>query len=88
MFKEGKNAEGAAVLLTAAELVKRAAVLLAPFTPGLSQKVWDQLGFDGDICRVKLTDPVMTKPIPAGQIVRNQGPVFLRLEDAAPVSKT
>lgn len=87
MFKEGKNAEGAAVLLTSAELVKRAAVLLAPFTPGLSQKVWDQLGFEGDICRVKLTDSVMVSPIPTGQAVRNQGPVFLRLEDAAPAGK-
>jgi methionyl-tRNA synthetase len=87
LFKEGKNAEGAAVLLTSAELIKRAVVLLAPFTPGLSQKVWDQLGFGDDICSVKLTDSVVSNTIPTGQAVRNQGPVFQRLEDPAAAAK-
>lgn len=82
-FKEGKNAEGEAVLLTSLELVKRATVLLCPVIPGISAKIWHQLGFDGSIEKVVLTDAVFTNMIPAGQQLRNQGPVFQRLEDVA-----
>lgn len=82
LFKEGKTAEGAGVLLTALELVKRATVMLCPITPSLSQKIWNQLGFDDEVQKLKLTDKVVSSPIPSGQALRNQGPVFLRLEDA------
>jgi len=85
LFKEGKKAEGEAVLLTSLELVKRATVLLCPVTPGLSAKIWHQLGFDEPIEKVVLTDSVVSKVIPAGQLLRNQGPVFLRIEDVTAV---
>lgn len=73
--------EGKPILRTSLELLKRVAVLLCPFTPQLSQKIWHQLGYDGDVTTIKLADEVVSYLIPAGQTVRNEGPVFKRLED-------
>lgn len=80
-FKEERRADGEIALLTALEMVKRGTILLSPFTPQLCNKVWDQLGFDGDIQALKLTDSVASNVIPAGQAVRNHGPVFMRFEE-------
>ncbi len=81
-----KTAQAGEVLLTSLELLKCAAVLLAPAIPTLSNKIWNQLGFGGDISDVKFTDDAVVKIIPQGQQLRNQGPVFQRIEDpdAAP----
>jgi methionyl-tRNA synthetase len=89
MFKQGKKEEPEAALLTSLELVKRATILLTPFTPQLCQKVWHQLGFDGDVTQVKLGDKVVSDVIPPGQTVRNEGPIIQRIEDpkAAPAPK-
>jgi methionyl-tRNA synthetase len=81
LYKEGKNAEADAVLYTAVELLKRATVLLAPFTPTFSQAVWHQLGFEGDVTKLKLSDSVVSNVIPKGQALRNEGPVILRIAD-------
>lgn len=78
---EEKIAQAGEVLLTSLELLKRAAVLLAPVIPTLANKIWDQLGFDGDITDVQFTDPAVVNIIPTGQALRNKGPIFQRLED-------
>jgi methionyl-tRNA synthetase len=80
LFKQEKKAEGAGVLLTSLELLKFACVLLSPFTPRLSQKIWHQLGYDSDLTKVKLAEKTVRDQIPAGQALRNEGPVFLRIE--------
>lgn len=81
LFKEGKLDEGGAVLATVMTMLKRAAILLCPFTPKLSGDIWNQLGFNGSIHLVT-TESGYNDPVPAGQSVRNLGPVFKRIEDA------
>lgn len=83
LFKEGKTSEGQAVLLTSLELIKRATVMFTPFIPEFSQAIWHQLGFDHDVTKLKLSDSVVSDTIPAGQQVRNEGPVIQRIEDPA-----
>ncbi len=79
LFKEGKNAEGAQVLRTSLELIRTVAPLLHPFCPTLTNKIWDQLGYTGRLEDYKLVGA--PDRMPAGQALRNSGPVFLRLED-------
>lgn len=82
LFKEGRTDEGASVLLTSLELMKHAAVMLQPVTPNLSEAIWQQLGFDMPVADVRLGGDVVSNLIPAGQAVRNNGPVFMRIEEA------
>lgn len=81
MFKEGKKEEGGAVLATVLCMVKRAALLLSPFTPKLSNDIWEQLGYDKALDTVHTDSDEYSKPVPAGQTIRNRGPVFLRIEE-------
>ena len=81
LFKEGKMAEGGAVLSTVMSMLKRAALLLSPFTPGLSQDIWYQLGFDTPLSGVNVKNEGYNKIDLSGQIVRKLGPVFKRIED-------
>jgi methionyl-tRNA synthetase len=81
LFKEGKKEEGGAVLATVMAMLKRAAILLLPFTPGLSHDIWQQLGFDTPIEAVNVENDGYNKVDLAGQLVRNLGPVFKRIED-------
>jgi methionyl-tRNA synthetase len=80
LFKEGKQQEGAAVLLTSLELLRSATILYAPFIPDLANKVWHQLGFSGDIQKLTMNDGAAMSLIPKGQVVHNDGPPFPRLE--------
>lgn len=70
-------------LFTVLEVVRRVAMNLYPFTPELSAKIWYQLGYDDDIGRIgdTMKEDGYFDMIPAGQKVRNQGPVFTRIED-------
>jgi methionyl-tRNA synthetase len=83
LFKEGKMEEGGAVLAVVMAMLKRAAILLSPFTPKLSREIWAQLGFDMPLDTVNTGNDGYTKIDLAGQVVRNAGPVFKRIEDAA-----
>lgn len=85
LFKEGKHAEGCCVLLTSLELLRRATILYVPFIPELAGKVWHQLGFAGQIERLRLEDAEAKKTIPVGQAMYNEGPPFPRLEAPAAV---
>lgn len=93
LFKEGKNKEAESVLYTALEILRYAAMSLYPFTPGLSDAIWHQLGYKEDFAQVitsKKTNKELfgfSHPIPAGQAVRNAGPIFKRIEDAVQPSK-
>lgn len=81
LFKEGKKEEGGAVIATAMSMMKKAALLLAPITPDLSAKIIDQLGYDTELSSISVNSPEYKNPIPAGQLVRNKGPVFKRIEE-------
>jgi methionyl-tRNA synthetase len=82
LFKEGKRKEGQDVLFTALEILRRVAMNLYPFTPKLASAIWYQLGYDDDLGKIGDTP----KPdgyfdvIAADQKIRNQGPIFQRIE--------
>jgi methionyl-tRNA synthetase len=79
LFKNEKVAEGEKVLYTALEILRRSAVSLYPFTPDLSEAIWAQLGFSK---KISDTAPeTLWDLIPPGQAVKNQGPIFKRLEE-------
>lgn len=83
LFKEGKQKEGEQVLFTCLEVLRRVAMNLYPFTPELSQKIWHQLGYNDEVGKIgdSIREDGYFDMIPAGQVVRNLGPVFKRIED-------
>jgi methionyl-tRNA synthetase len=83
LFKQGKKAEAEKILFTGLEVMRRAAMYLYPFTPKLASDIWRQLGFDVAITEYgKGSDSCgYFDMIPAGQKVRNEGPIFRRIEE-------
>ena len=69
------------VLYSVLEVMKYASVLLYPVIPNIAQKIYAQLGFDGDIKNVKLAD-LNNISIKDGQVATKEtiSPVFLRLD--------
>lgn len=86
-FKEGKTAQAASVLYTAVEMLRRVAFQIYPFAPKLASDIWWQLGHDDTLEVLGDSDRPdgFFDMIPAGQKVRNTGPVFMRLEEPAAV---
>ncbi len=82
-FKAGEKDKGGAVLATVMCMLKRAAILLSPITPKLSNDIWEQLGYDGSIESMTVKQDSYGICVPAGQSVRNLGPVFKQLEEPA-----
>ncbi|HIN63197.1 MAG TPA: hypothetical protein EYM95_01035, partial [Candidatus Obscuribacterales bacterium] len=83
LFKEGKQKEGEEVLYTCLEVLRRTAMNLYPFTPELSQNMWNQLGYDDQVGKIgdSIREDGFFDMIPVGQTVRNQGPIFKRIEE-------
>lgn len=84
LLKEGKKEEGGEVLVTAMVMLKRLCILLAPVTPQLCARVWEQLGFDSDLQSLTFASPEFGSNLTDGHKVRNKGRVFEQLEE--PVS--
>ncbi len=80
LFKDGKIDEGRAVLYVALEHLRQTALLLYPFTPRLGDGIWRQLGYDTPIKESCRAANFLTEAIPAQQAIRNEGPVFARLD--------
>ena len=81
LFKEGKTEEGAIVLFTCMEVLRRAAMNVYPFTPQLAQDIWNQLGYSDDIGKIgDRKDDNFFDVIQPGQKLNNTGPVFKRIE--------
>jgi methionyl-tRNA synthetase len=74
LYKTGRDKEGAAVLRTVLEVLRRLALYLQPATPALSERVLLQLGFNG------VAGVQHSEVLAAGQTVRRTGPVLPRLE--------
>jgi len=89
LYKNGKNKEADQVLFTALEILRRTAWNLCPFAPALSAKIWHQLGYDTDLIEVGKTKGKdgFFEIIPAGQKLRNEGPIFKRIEEAVEAGK-
>ncbi|MGF1570097.1 MAG: methionine--tRNA ligase [Nodosilinea sp.] len=91
LYKQGKQAETEVVLYTVLESVRLAAYLLAPVTPGISNDIYGQLGFDVDFNQANLGDTLIYKDhaawglLPPGQALGQAKPVFQRIELLEPV---
>ncbi len=79
LFKEGNTQQGNTVLYTVLDILRRTAIEIYPFTPALAQNIWHQLGFDGKLD--ELRGDSAWDLIPAGQAIRNEGPIFKRIEE-------
>ena len=79
--KEGKMEECAKVLYNVLESMRFIAALLAPYTPNISQDVYEQLNRSEKAVEVKL-DELKWGEIPVGKITEKEKikPVFLRLD--------
>src|SRR5262249_50601812 len=82
VFKEGKTAQGEAVLLTALEIMRRGALYIYPVTPSLAGEIWYQLGYDTRIEDLGTVEAALFELIPTGQAIRTRGPIFKRIEEA------
>ncbi len=69
------------VLYSVLEVMKYTSVLLFPVIPNISQKIFKQLGFDENICDIKLKD-LRNLNIKESKIATKEtiNPVFLRLD--------
>ncbi len=81
LFKKGERAEAEVVLYSVLELVRLCAILLAPVTPDLSERIYQQLGFAPASYQQLMWQDTAWGGLPAGQTPRPAEPVFLRLEE-------
>jgi methionyl-tRNA synthetase len=85
LYKEGNKAQGDEVLYTTLEILRRVALLQYPFTPKLCSDIWRQIGFTFPIEEVGRQEGAFWEVIKAGQPVKNEGPIFKRIEEEASV---
>jgi methionyl-tRNA synthetase len=77
---DDEKAEAARVLLAVLEGVRIVAVMLSPITPGISQKLYEQLGYDqGHFDSLTWAD-TQWGGLKAGQVTATPAPVFARIE--------
>src|SRR5690554_5876893 len=78
--KEGNRERLATVLYTMAESLRITAVLLVPFLVETPQKIWNQLGLNGDPAALKPETGAVWGGFPGGTRVRKGRPLFPRIE--------
>jgi methionyl-tRNA synthetase len=66
------------VFYVAAQVVKAAAVVSAPFMPQTTQQLWQTLGLEGSVHQAKWQDAV--KPLEAGHKIMKSTPLFQKIE--------
>ncbi|CUH95449.1 Methionine-tRNA ligase [Propionispora sp. 2/2-37] len=69
------------VLYNLAETLRIVAILISPFMPFTSPKIWQQLGIRSDFGKVTLQDGQSWGGLPAGTKVAKPEPIFPRIED-------
>jgi methionyl-tRNA synthetase len=75
------------VLYNLAEVLRIVSILISPFMPQTSPKIWNQLGIKTDFTAVELADAKAWGRIEAGTVIAKAEPIFPRIEEA-PVSQT
>jgi methionyl-tRNA synthetase len=78
--KEGKTRELHAFLYDQAQALHNLAILLNPFLPVLTQKMWEQLGLPGDIRDHRYHDGASWGTIDPGTKVRRGEPIVPRID--------
>ena len=92
LYKQGKQAETEVVLYAVLESVRQAAYLLSPIIPGISNQIYQQLGFAADFndpaigALLPYADHAAWGYLPPGQVLGEAAPVFQRLELPEPVA--
>ncbi len=81
LFKESKSDAGKQVLYSVLDVLRRVALHLYPFTPSLASDIWYQIGYDGRLEELGANGQGFWELIPAGQAIRNRGPIFKRIEE-------
>lgn len=76
------------VLYNLAETLRIVAVLISPFMPNTSPKIWAQLGIADDFSQATLADAKMWGGLTAGIAVAKPEPIFPRIEDKIEAAET
>ena len=84
--REGNQARISTILCTAAEALRFAAVLLAPVLPAGAQRIWKQLGCEGNVTDQRL-DELKWGQLKPGTKVGKPEPIFPRLDKAVTLAK-
>ncbi len=79
LAREGRKEELDQFLYQLAETLRVIALFLLPFMPATAESIWRQLGFDGSLIKERLP-AALKNPIPAGQAIRKENPLFPRLD--------
>lgn len=69
------------VLYNLAEVLRIVAILISPFMPGTTPRIWRQLGLDGDPAAARLQDAQRWGLLPAGTRMTAPEALFPRIED-------
>jgi methionyl-tRNA synthetase len=69
------------VLYNLAEVLRIVAILISPFMPHTSPRIWQQLGLGNDLATVRLADAQHWGLFPAGTTVAKPEPIFPRIEE-------
>ena len=81
LAREGRKEKLDQFLYQLAETLRVVALFLLPFLPTTAESIWRQLGFDGLLTEERLP-AVLKNPIPVGQAIRKENPLFPRIESA------
>ncbi len=79
LHKEDRIQELGNVLYTVLETVRQVAIMLAPVTPMISQRIWEQLGCQGEVKKADWRW-IQGKPLVGGQATALGEPILPRLE--------
>jgi len=77
------RARAGAVLYNTLEAVRIVTILLSPWLPTASARVWEQLGIAAPLASQRLHDAARWGGLPAGTRVRPGAPIFPRIEPKA-----
>ena len=69
------------VLYNLAEVLRIVAVLISPFMPNTTPRIWEQLGLTGDLASFRLADAQKWGALPAGTKVTAPVALFPRIEE-------
>lgn len=81
LAREGRKKELEEFLCQLAETLAKAALFLWPFMPTTAESIWRQLGFDSPLAQERLP-AALKNPVPSGQAIRKEAPLFPRLDTA------
>jgi methionyl-tRNA synthetase len=71
--------EAANTLYVAVQIVKQLAVIMAPFVPTTSEKLWQLLNLEGSVHEQNWNET--EKPLPAGHTLNKPKPLFSKIEE-------